>query len=142
MSPSALQPRALEEALAVSARWIEDLGDRLGWRERRNVLPAMIAALHGLRDAIDREEAIALGACLPTLLRGFYYEGWRPSARLSPTRAHLLERIHEAVHREPGIDPEQVARAVFALLAERLPGPELEEAKAFTPDELRSLWPD
>jgi hypothetical protein len=39
------------------------------------------------------------------------------------------------VHREPGIDAEQVA--VLALLAARLPAAELENVKAATPEELR-----
>jgi uncharacterized protein (DUF2267 family) len=39
------------------------------------------------------------------------------------------------------VDAEQVARAVLALLAARLPAPELEDAKAVTPKELHNLWP-
>ena len=53
----------------------------------------------------------------------------------------FLERIEEGVHRDPGIDAEQVARGVLALLAERLPEAELEDAKAVTPEELRAFWP-
>jgi uncharacterized protein (DUF2267 family) len=41
----------------------------------------------------------------------------------------------------PGVDTEQVARAVFALLAARLPAAEIEAAKAATPSVLHSLWP-
>jgi uncharacterized protein (DUF2267 family) len=52
-----------------------------------------------------------------------------------------LERVRESVHRDPGIDAEQVARVVLALLAERLPAPELEDVRAVTPKALRALWP-
>jgi uncharacterized protein (DUF2267 family) len=52
-----------------------------------------------------------------------------------------LERIQDGVHREPGIDAEQVAKAMLALLAARLPPAELENAKAATPEELHGLWP-
>jgi uncharacterized protein (DUF2267 family) len=76
------------------------------------------------------------------LLRGFYSTGWHPSARkVTTTRSAFLERIHDGVHRDPGIDPEQVARAVFALIAARLSAPEIEDVKAATPSELHNLWP-
>jgi len=58
--------------------------------------------------------------------------------RHPPTKSRraFLERIHDGEHREPGIDPEQVAKAVLALLAARLPAAEHENAKAATPEEL------
>jgi hypothetical protein len=48
---------------------------------------------------------------------------------------------HDGLHRDPGVDAEQVARAMFALLAARLPTAEVEDAKAATPRELHNLWP-
>lgn len=61
--------------------------------------------------------------------------------RQPASRDAFLERIHDGVHRDPGIDTEQVARAVFALLAARLPAAEIEDAKAATPSVLHNLWP-
>jgi uncharacterized protein (DUF2267 family) len=79
---------------------------------------------------------------LPPLLRGLYYEGWHPSTRgAARNRTAFLERIHDSLHREPGIDPEQIALAVFAMLAARLPAAEVEDAKAATPKSLHNLWP-
>lgn len=129
-------------ALAETEEWIDDLMQRLGWHERSKVYTALLGTLHALRDSLPRDEAIFIGAQMPALLRGLYYEGWHPTTRMSAkSRDAFLERIHEAVHRDPGIDAEQVAHAVFALLAARLPPAELEEAKAATPKPLRSLWP-
>jgi uncharacterized protein (DUF2267 family) len=56
-------------------------------------------------------------------------------------RSAFLERIHDGVHRDPAVDAEQVARAVFALLAAHMPAAELEDAKAATPRPLHNLWP-
>jgi len=128
-------------ALAETEEWIDDLVRRLGWHDRSKVYAALLGTLHALRDSLPRDEAIFIGAQMPALLRGLYYEGWHPTARMSAeNRDAFLERIHEAVHRDPGIDTEQVVHAVFALLAARLPPGELEEAKAATPKPLRSLW--
>jgi uncharacterized protein (DUF2267 family) len=76
------------------------------------------------------------------LLRGLYYEGWHPGAHLAAnSRSAFLQRIHDSVHRDPAIDVEEAARAVFAALAVRLPAGELEDAKAATPKPIHSLWP-
>jgi uncharacterized protein (DUF2267 family) len=98
--------------------------------------------LHALRDVLPQDEAVYVGAQLPVLLRGLYYDGWHPSRRTSPrSRSAFIERIQDGVHRDPGIDAEQVVRAVLALLAARLPAGELEDAKAATPRPLHNLWP-
>lgn len=132
----------LSAALHAADEWIDDLMGRLGWRDRERVYLALLAALHALRDSLQRDEAIYLGAQLPTLLRGLYYEGWHPGAHpAARSRSAFLERIHDGLHRDPGVDPEQVARCVFALLAARLPASEVEDAKAATPKALHNLWP-
>ena len=138
-------PEIKEFSIAVKAAedWIDDLQRRLGWHDRRRAYDALLATLHPLRDSLTRDEAIYVGAQLPPLLRGLYYEGWHPGARgAAPSRAAFLERIRDGVHRDPGIDAEEVARAVFAMLAARLPPAEVEDAKAATPKSLHNLWPN
>ncbi len=137
-------PNIQELSTAVKATddWINDLQRRLGWHDRERVYNALLAALHALRDSLSRDEAVYIGAQMPPLLRGLYYEGWHPSTRgAARSRTAFLERIHDSLHREPGIDPERVARAVFAMLAARLPAAEVEDAKAATPKSLHNLWP-
>jgi uncharacterized protein (DUF2267 family) len=122
--------------------WIDDLMRRLGWQDRERVYLALAATFHAPRDCLGRDEAAYIGAQLPTLLRGLYYEGWHPRARpMTRSRDAFLERIHDGVHRDPGVDTERVARAVFALLAARLPAAKIEYAKAATRSVLHNLWP-
>lgn len=132
----------LSGAVNATREWVDDLMRRLGWHDRERVYLALLASLHALRNAVARDEAVYIGAQLPPLLRGLYYEGWHPGPRQAPSdRAAFLERIHDGVHRDPGVDAEEVARAVFAMLAARLPAAELEDAKAATPKPLHNLWP-
>lgn len=132
----------LGRAVAETEAWIDDLARNLGWRERDKAYAALVGALHALRDALPRDEAVYFGGQLPLLVRGLYYEGWRPGAhRGAQTVVAIGERIHEAVNRDPGIDAEQAARAVFALLAARLPSSEIEDALAALPKALHALWP-
>jgi len=132
----------LSAAVKATDDWIDDLVRRLDWHDRRRVYLALVATLHALRDAVTRDEAVYLGVQLPALLRGVYYEGWHPGARpTSRSRTAFLDRIHDGVHRDPGIDAEAVARAVFSLIAARVPAAELEDAKAATPKPMHNLWP-
>lgn len=134
--------REFDNAVAAAEEWIDDLTKRLGWHDREKVYSAFVATLHALRDSLPAHEAVFLGDYLVVLLRGRYYEGWRlPKYSSFKNRDAFLERIRDGMHHDPGIDAEQVARAVLAQLAERLPAAEFEDVKAVTPKALRSLWP-
>ncbi len=129
-------------AAHAAGEWVNELQRRLGWLHRDRTYAALIATLHALRDSLPAHEAVFLGDHLTPLLRGLYYEGWRMSKYSAlKSRDSFLERIREGVHRDPGIDAEQVARVVLSLLAERLPAAELEDLRAVTPKALRALWP-
>ncbi len=65
----------LDAAVRATKDWIDDLKQRLGWHDPERVYQALVAAVHAVRDALPRDEAIFLGAQLPTLLRGLYYDG-------------------------------------------------------------------
>jgi len=133
-----------DAAIRTGEEWLKDVRGRLGWQHADRVYLAFLVTLHALRDHLPTAETVRLGAALPPLLRGFYFEGWYPRGRpvRRVGREAFFARIHEGVHRDPGIDPEAVVRAVFAVLAERITGAEIEEIKARTPEQLRGLWPD
>jgi uncharacterized protein (DUF2267 family) len=135
--------QALDAAIQATDDWISAIMQRLGWQDREKAYLALLATLHALRDSLPRDEAGYLGVQLPVLLRGLYFEGWHPASHVprAKSRSTFLERIQEGVHRDPGIDAEQVAHAVFSLLAQRLPAGEIDDAKAATPQALRMFWP-
>jgi uncharacterized protein (DUF2267 family) len=131
-------------AVPASEAWVEDLKRRLSWEHSDRAYLALLATLHALRDHLPADEAVRLGTGLPPLLRGFYYEGWHPRGRSARqvSREAFFTRISEGVHRDPGIDAEQVSLAVLSLLAERLPSAEVEEIRAASPASIHGLWPD
>ena len=128
--------------IRATESWVDDLMQSLGWHDRHRTWRALLATLHALRDCLGRDEAIYVGAQLPPLLRGLYYEGWHPHTRGASSRSAFLERILDGVHHDFAVDAEQVARAVMALLAMRMSSAELEGAKAATPAGIHNLWPD
>jgi len=68
--------------------------------------------------------AIHLGAQLPTMVRGFYYEGWHMAG--TPTKERrteeFLERVKCDALRGLGLDPERAVQAVFEVTCEKIDG--------------------
>jgi uncharacterized protein (DUF2267 family) len=127
--------------LQPAEAWVDELMQQLGWHDRQRTCSALLAALHALRDSLGRDDAIYVGAQLPVLLRGLYYEGWHPGSRKAASRSAFLERILDGVHRGVAVDTEEVARAVLAVLAAHVAAADLESVKAATPRPIHNLWP-
>ena len=104
---------------------------------------ALRVTLHTLRDRLTVEEVAQLGAQLPMLIRGFYYEGWDPTGKPLKERhkEEFLARIEEQFSGDDQADAKQVARAVFSVLSDRVTEGEIEDVKHVLPAELRELWP-
>jgi uncharacterized protein (DUF2267 family) len=122
--------------------WLKDLMERLGV-DRKHAYRVLCATLHAVRDRVGPENAVHLGAQLPMLMRGFYYEGWHVAG--TPTKARhkedFLDYVNGDVFRGLGIDPEEAVRAVLEVMANRLDPGEVEKLIRLFPEELRSLWP-
>jgi uncharacterized protein (DUF2267 family) len=134
---------SFERTVQKTHLWLKDLMDELGWDDERRAYHALRATLHALRDRLTPEEAAELAAQLPMLVRGFYFEGWHPSGKPVKER-HLgpfLEHIAHSFRRDPGADPEVIARAVFRLLATRVTDGEIEDIRGILPREISRLFP-
>lgn len=90
--------------------------------ERPRALHALRAGLHAIRDRLPAAEVVDLGAQLPTLIRGFDYEGW--TLANDPTRMRdrddMIERVKKELMLDPRLDPVDVLRAVIHLLVEHV----------------------
>ena len=100
--------------------WLKEVMHRLGRDDRHAAYLALRATLHMLRDRLTLEEVAQLGAQLPMLVRGFYYEGWDPTD--NPVRERSFDGFLAGIAMElpNDLDPEDAARAVFAVLAARV----------------------
>ena len=123
--------------------WLNELMEVLSWHDRHKAYLALRVTLHALRDRLTVEEVAQLGAQLPMLIRGFYYEGWDPTGKPLKERhkEEFLARIEEQFSGDDQADAKQVARAVFSVLSDRVTEGEFEDVKHVLPAELRELWP-
>jgi uncharacterized protein (DUF2267 family) len=134
---------AFDSTLQTTNTWLHQIMDEMGWLDRHQAYYALRTVLHALRDRLPAEQAAALGAQLPMLIRGFYYEGWHPGG--TPVRerkkAGFLELIAQAYPKRLEADPERLVEAIFRVLAEHLSEGEVEHVKQLLPAEIRRLWP-
>jgi uncharacterized protein (DUF2267 family) len=123
--------------------WLDQLMEVLGSPDRHEAYRAFRATLHALRDQLTVDEAVHLGAQLPMLMRGFYYEGWDPSNKPAKERHkdQFLARICQELRGGSPVDPEQIARCVFGVLTSRIRCGEIEDVRQTLPSEIRELWP-
>lgn len=122
--------------------WLNELMHGLGTQDKHKAYLALRVTLHALRDRLTVEEVAQLGAQLPMLIRGFYYEGWDPTGKPERVRhrEQFLARIQQEYRGYDRIDPEKIAGVVFALLARRVTEGEIEDVKHILPAEIRDLW--
>jgi uncharacterized protein (DUF2267 family) len=121
--------------------WLNELKQELGWDDRHAAYLALRATLHALRDRLPVEEVAQLGAQLPMLVRGFYYEGWDPTGKPVKLRQKEAFLVWIAQQFPNLVDPDQIARAVFRMLARRVSEGEIEDVKHVLPAGIRELWP-
>lgn len=141
---SATGLRAFDSTVEKTHIWLNELLEDMAWNDdRQKAYAALRAVLHALRDRLTVDQAAHLGAQLPMLVRGIYYEGWVPSDK--PLRQRSKEEFLEHVQGEiadPAIDVEEATRAVFRLLDKRITGGEISDIRNSMPTAVKQLWPE
>lgn len=137
---------AFEKTIEKSNAWIRELMRDLDWADPNRTYRALRVVLHALRDHLPLEETVQLGAQLPMLLRGVYYEGWRPADRLAKERheADFLLRVAKYFDKDSEVetvgDLSRMVAAVFGLLSRHVSEGEISEIVHLLPRELREYW--
>ena len=70
-------PSPVAHGLQTIQEWLKELKDKGELADEAAAYKVLRAVLHQLRDRLTFEEAVDLGAQLPIIIRGLYYEGWR-----------------------------------------------------------------
>jgi len=68
--------------------WLSDIKARFGFDNDHAAYAASRAVLHALRHQLGTDQIAQLGAELPLLLRGVFYEGWNPVSSSAARREH------------------------------------------------------
>lgn len=135
-----------DSQVATANTWLDQVIDNLHLQpaDRPQALYALRAGLHAIRDRLPADEVVDLGAQLPTLLRGVYYDGW--TLANDPTRirdrAAMIARVEKELAHDKRLDPVDVLRAVIQLLVDNVSPGEILDVIATLPRPIVSLWQD
>jgi uncharacterized protein (DUF2267 family) len=131
-----------DKTLQITNTWLDEIMAEIG-PDRQVAWRVLGAALHALRDRLTVDMAAHLGAQLPLLIRGLYYDQWHPAGKPEKQRHQdeFLARITQGLHDIRPVNPEQAARAVFAAIARHVSEGQAEKVKQALPKEIQTLWP-
>jgi len=133
-----------DKTVQESNLWLKDVMERLNTYDRHHAYSTMRAVLHALRDRIGPENAAHLGAQLPMLLRGLFYEGWDPTGKPTKERHESAFLVHIARELPRAAGPgeiEQGALAVLDVLSKHIDRGAAVKLAAILPQDLRRFWP-
>ena len=136
------EPALFESSLQKTRQWVGDLALELGKPDDpQYAFRVLRSFLHVLRDRLPVVEAAQLAAQLPELLRGVYYEGWRPSD--TPQGYHdlntFLERMAEQGRLAGDTEAGYAAEAAFRVLARHVGVHEVGKVRLVLPRDIADL---
>lgn len=130
----------LETTVEKTKSWVQEVMEELERQDPQDAYHALRAALHALRDHLPVEEVAHLGAQLPLLVRGIYYEGWRPGAPHDRDLELALDEVRRELGTRSDLDPELALRAAFAVIARHVSEGELSDVTGALPRRFRELF--
>ena len=131
----------LDSTLQKTHQWIDAIALD-AHTDRHTAYQALRAVLQTLRDRLPPAEAAHFSAQLPLLIRGIFYEGYRPAeAPVNLSREEFLDRVRQKIVTARIVDPLALTRQVLATVDSFLCEGELEKVGDVLPRELQDLLP-
>ena len=132
-----------DKTLQTTNIWLDEIMQTLG-PERNVAWHVLGAVIRALRDRLPAELSAHLSAQLPLLVRGAYYDRYRPGHGIAPLHTDD-DFLHHVAEDLGGIRPVNVRKAtqsVFAVLVHHVTPEQVEKVKASLPASIRALWPE
>jgi len=141
---SGTEVSVIDGSVVKTNEWLRQLATELGKpADRRYAFQVLRGFLHTLRNRLPVDEAVHLAAQLTALLRGVYYEGWRPSE--APEKYHDAATFLDHVAREASLAGETEAaygsEAAARVLARHVTEGELAKVRAVLPAAIAAFLP-
>jgi uncharacterized protein (DUF2267 family) len=129
-----------DKTLHTTNLWLDDIMARLG-SDRRVAWKVLSVVLRTVRDRVPVEVAAHLGAELPLLIRGAYYDQFAPAKR-SPKYDldGFVERVAAQLSDMRPIDPVLAMQAVFVTLGRHIEHGQVAKLQDVLPHDLRDFW--
>lgn len=130
-----------DKTLQITNIWLGEIMERLG-PDRQVAWKVLSTVLHKLRDRLPLELSIHLGAQLPLLVRGVYYDQFEPGRQPSDcnTPEEFTAEVAEWLSDIRPVDPGEAIRAVFAVLSRHVSEGQVAKVQNALPASIRKFW--
>jgi uncharacterized protein (DUF2267 family) len=132
---------AFDKTLQTTNVWLDEIMASLG-PDRQLAWKVLSTVLHKLRDNLTVETAAHLGAELPLLVRGAYYDQYEPARQPARCRSRdeFVAEVAEWLTDARPVDAEDAVRAVFAVLSHHVDPGQIAKIGGVLPEPIRELW--
>jgi uncharacterized protein (DUF2267 family) len=122
---------------------IKDLMQSKLFEDENKAFALLRATMKALRDRLTVGEAIQLGAQLPALLRGFYYEGWNLKwVSKTRTKDGFLEDVRYHLHGHENLNLEPAISAALKIVLDMIDQGEAIDVLHQLPRKIQDLCPE
>jgi uncharacterized protein (DUF2267 family) len=141
MSATGLE--VFDKTIHTTNVWLDEIMEVLG-PDRHVAWHALGGVLRTVRNRVPLGLASHLGAQLPLMVRGAYYDHWRPGEAPERWRSRheFLEILSQDFRELRPVDPKDAATAVFRVLQHHIDPGQAEKVRDALPQEVREMWPD
>jgi uncharacterized protein (DUF2267 family) len=121
--------------------WLNELCEELG-PDKHVAWRVLSVVLQQLRDRLPLPLAAHLGAQLPLLVRGVYYDQFEPGRNQGErkSRDEFISEIHESLAATRPVNAEHAIRCVLGLLARHISEGQVRKVRDAMPSGMRQLW--
>jgi uncharacterized protein (DUF2267 family) len=139
MSATGLE--VFDKTLQTTNIWLDEIMARVG-PDRHVAWKVLSVVLHKLRDRLPVQLAAHLGAQLPLLVRGVYYDQFQPSKMPGTCRtlAEFHAEVAEWLTDTRPLDPEDAVKAVFLTLSRHISAGQIDNVREALPRAIRDAW--
>jgi uncharacterized protein (DUF2267 family) len=133
---------SIDHTVQLTHGWINELDAMLGWNDKARSYRLLRSVLQALRDWLPVNESADFAAQLPNLLRGVYYEHWRPATTpvKQRSKADFLARVDHAFVGDPIAYTAEAVSIAFQFLSTKIAAGEIADVRHALPADVRALW--
>ncbi|WAT18853.1 DUF2267 domain-containing protein [Aurantiacibacter sp. MUD11] len=141
MSTTGLE--VFDKTLHTTHIWLDEINDKIG-PDRAVAWKVLSVVLHTLRDRLPMQVAAHLGAQLPLMVRGIYYDQFEPEKLPSDMQSaeEFIHAVQDGLHNTRTVDSKDAIEAVFSVLSGHVSRGQIEKVRHALPKNLRALWPE
>jgi uncharacterized protein (DUF2267 family) len=132
-----------DKSVQTTNIWLQEICEEIG-PDKQIAWHVLGASLRALRDRLQPELAAHLAAELPLVVRGAYYDRYRPSEqpRLTRSRDEFVKSIETDLANIRPVNADQATQCVFQVLNRHIPKGQIDKVRATLPEEIRDMWPE